>query len=977
MSNEPFSSGTRDAWADVEPSGSKIDRFTLRGVLGRGGWGVVYRASDPLTPGEIALKVIPARSAPLRDRVAREVLALGVVQDPGVVRMIGHGDAPEGLWIAMELVDGQPFPPGPWSRLAPTVLALLETVARVHSLGIVHRDLKPGNVLVRPDGRPVVLDFGLARGDLIGDTLTREGAVLGTPRYLAPEQIEGRRAGDRADVYALGVMLYEALTGRPPHPQEDLLGLRAARAFQSPTPLERLVPDVPAPVAGLIRRMLARSPEDRPTASDLVRTLTGRALPSALDLPRLDGLTLVETLVGRLRQGDSVDVWGPRESGRSRLLDDIACALPMSWRTSPEDRPFASLLNAIGPLPDAAPDVVQQSVRERLASLSGPLLVDDWHLVDPWTRALLLELALPFGQLRVRDAPDAVALSPLSEDALALLFEGPERVLHLPTDAASMLIRHTGGWPGRVANLLQRWVRQGRILRVGSNFIVERDILDTLIEETVEPPPPERFERDLSPEQEDVLTAARIAWPQADEALLSQILGRPQWEVALQVDLLVGRGAIAREGERLNARSEPTGRWTAERKRAAQGIVVERMSPGTPGRLAHCLASGVVGALVEEIWASASRLINRGQTRRAIALLWRLRELDPRDDKVALLLLRLLLEQRTANGLTQARFAVSAAHVQALLLVEATRMARSDTAAQVEALLAPVIWEDPELAMLSFAARFEASRALPLEEQQELVDRLSAEPVVRSSRERHARWENWLGILRFRQGDYRESAAVHEAAAPHRGSEAERLTSLINAVRAWIEADDLDRAARLAEEVREAAERARLANLEAQASLMLRAVANRHFETRPDPELPEAIARLGDAMLSAQAFMIEGYIARRGGLEVGAALAERARLSFEHAGMGMGVLHARALAWSWAPNPVADELVQGLLASPDPRLTLDGLGLVATAGSVLRLPAVRWEALIHAQAGVESPYPYGAFSRRQALLAIQPLLELS
>lgn len=975
MPTDNTMTNTQDGWRDTEVNGRQIDRFILREVLGRGGWGVVYRATDPLTTEPVALKVIAVPSRAVRERVAREIAALSIVNDPGIVRLIGHGASAEGIWIAMELVLGDPFPPGAWEQLAPTTLAFAETVARMHRLGIIHRDLKPGNVLVRPDGRPVVLDFGLATGATIGGPLTQEGTVLGTPRYQAPEQLEGRRVDDRADVYAMGVMLYEALSGRLPHAAEDIYSLRSARMLQSPTPIEQIVPAIPTPVAALIRRMLARVPEDRPSAADVALALSGRPLPSDLQLARIDGDALPTHILARLRRGESVDVWGPRRSGRTRLLADVAAQVPAVYAT-PAERPYASLWGVIGPIEEGSFAEVQEVVRQRLSALTGPLLVDDWEMQDAWTQALLSAVTLPSGQLRVREAPDALRLTPVDASTLAGLFAGPERILHLPSDAAAALLQRTDGWPGRVVDQLQRWLRQARVHQEDGRFVIERDVIDALSGEAIEPPLPERLARTLQVEQEDVLVAARIAWPHATAPLLAAMLGRPQWEVEAQLDDLGRQGCLTGGPAGWIARAEPIGRWAEDRVRRAHQIAATHLPIGAAGRLGHLLAAGDPGPLVVELRAQVDGLIQQGQVRRAIPLLWSLRSLVPDQTDVVARLVALLLEQRTAEGIEQAGFVVNEGWPTLRLLVDATRLARQTQADAVDQLLdAAPAWNDPELALLAHSARFEAARLRPDAAQEALLARLEQEDAVQRSVGGRARWQNWLGILRFRQRRFAEAAQIHAQAAPHRATELERLTSLTNAARAWIAAERFEPAAYHAEEVRRIAARLRLPNVEAQAEWLLRTIANRREETIPDPELPAIIERLGDLTLTAQAYLTESYIAWRGQHPVGRSLAARAERAFVAVGMPHAALQARVIAWTYERSADPGALVAELRTVPDPGVQLDGLGVLASGGARLRIPPDQLHALILAQPTPGSPYPYGALTTTEALRRIHLVLE--
>ena len=279
------------------------ERYHLGELLGRGGHGEVWEAEDRLAGERVAVKLLDGELGPQAARVRREIAALRLLRLPGVVRL--HDEGLEGglAFLVMERVSGQPFPgvtaPRPWAEIAGVTAALLETLARVHAAGVVHRDLKPANVLVSAQGQVTLLDFGISLfGSRLEDPLEGEGEVPGTPHYLAPEQIRGDPVTPRADLYAVGVMLYAALSGRFPHAADSWMALMRAQLTQPVTPLAEAAPCVPASVAALVERLLAREPEERPeSALEALRALRGEPeiRPGALALLELaGGAALVE-----------------------------------------------------------------------------------------------------------------------------------------------------------------------------------------------------------------------------------------------------------------------------------------------------------------------------------------------------------------------------------------------------------------------------------------------------------------------------------------------------------------------------------------------------------------------------------------------------------------------------------------------------------------------------------------------------------
>lgn len=255
---------------DPLPAPAVVGGFRLDSLLGRGAAGEVHLATDLATGVRVALKLLPLDSAEVARRFAAEAGAAQRLQHPDIVKVFGAGaDATLG-WIAMEPLAGcdlvrytRP------ARLLPeaVAVAVAERVAAAlgyaHGLGIVHRDVKPGNVMVDwAAGRVVLTDFGVAR---IADAeRTRTGLVLGTPAYMAPEQLSGADAGAAGDVYALGVMLFELLAGCRPH-EETSLGELLRQVAQAPAPdLAALRPGVPRALADLVAQALAKRPGERP-----------------------------------------------------------------------------------------------------------------------------------------------------------------------------------------------------------------------------------------------------------------------------------------------------------------------------------------------------------------------------------------------------------------------------------------------------------------------------------------------------------------------------------------------------------------------------------------------------------------------------------------------------------------------------------------------------------------------------------------
>ncbi len=268
-------------------------RFEVLALLGQGGMGSVYRARQLSVGREVALKLVRADAvgdARIAKRFAREMEATTRVAHPNTVRLFDVGTTDDGEpFLAMELVPGEPLSAVlerqgrlPAGRVAWIGLQVARSLEAAHARGVVHRDLKPANLMIGDlPGQPdhvTVLDFGLARFleggvDGQGTVLTRSGAVLGTARYMAPEQAQGHAVDHRADLYALGVILYEAATGRPPFTAGTPMALMYMQAHEAPAPPRTLAPDLPRWLEALILRLLSKDPAARPQRADEVATL--------------------------------------------------------------------------------------------------------------------------------------------------------------------------------------------------------------------------------------------------------------------------------------------------------------------------------------------------------------------------------------------------------------------------------------------------------------------------------------------------------------------------------------------------------------------------------------------------------------------------------------------------------------------------------------------------------------------------------
>src|SRR3954452_10205143 len=251
--------------------GSTFAEHIIRGVAGRGGMGVVYRAMHLALKREVALKVIGpeySEQFEFRERLQRECETAASIQHPSVVPIYHAGEEDGRLYVTMRYVEGSDLHRlVPRGRLEPGYAATLiaqvaEGLDAAHRRGIVHRDVKPANVLIATDGSALLTDFGLTK-HASDRTLTKDGTFVGTLDYAAPEQFRGDPVDARTDVYALGGVLYHALTGRVPYPRESDAAKMYAHLEMPPPSVTVLVEEVPEALAHVVQRAMATDPADR------------------------------------------------------------------------------------------------------------------------------------------------------------------------------------------------------------------------------------------------------------------------------------------------------------------------------------------------------------------------------------------------------------------------------------------------------------------------------------------------------------------------------------------------------------------------------------------------------------------------------------------------------------------------------------------------------------------------------------------
>jgi len=246
-------------------------RYTILETLGRGGVAIVYRARHQTLNRDVALKVLdPMSGGPMAARFDREARNAARLSHPGCVRVFDYGSAVDGSrFIAMDLLEGRTLREemdvcGPFSigRASWVAIELLRALSHAHENGVLHRDVKPENVMFSARNDVVLIDFGLSR---IEDdaSVTAVGTCVGSPSYLSPERLLGQDYDERADIYAVGVVLYELIAGRRPVLGDSALEIAVRQIDEEPEPIVWLRPEVSLELGAVIHRALAKDPSDR------------------------------------------------------------------------------------------------------------------------------------------------------------------------------------------------------------------------------------------------------------------------------------------------------------------------------------------------------------------------------------------------------------------------------------------------------------------------------------------------------------------------------------------------------------------------------------------------------------------------------------------------------------------------------------------------------------------------------------------
>lgn len=318
------------------------DRYRLVEWVGEGSMGVVYRAHDETLDRQVAIKFLPpghVSGSEAGSRFLREARAVARLSHPNVMLLYNVDQEAGWFYLVLEYIPGQDLQAILAQKKGPLALdqalavlrGSLSALGYAHSQGIIHRDIKPENIMLTPDGRIKVTDFGLAQ--VQGDVrLTQAGALLGTVLYLAPELIAGQPASPASDLYAIGGVLYEMLTGRPPFPGDQPTAVLVQTLNDPVTLPTRLNPAIPAAVEKIVLKLLDKEPANRfQSAEEVLAALPETVEPAVPARPVPTTTTLVERIV----RSSSTAIFAPNRRTKGPICCCPTCSRPPRWRIRP------------------------------------------------------------------------------------------------------------------------------------------------------------------------------------------------------------------------------------------------------------------------------------------------------------------------------------------------------------------------------------------------------------------------------------------------------------------------------------------------------------------------------------------------------------------------------------------------------------------------------------------------------------------
>ena len=384
----------------------KLGRYEILSELGQGAMGVVYKAVDPLIDRIVAIKTIKfdasdEESVNFEERFYREAKSAGRLNHPNIVTIYDVGKSDDAAYIAMEYLEGEQLKdildvhtPMSIERIADIAAQIAEGLAYAHKNGIVHRDIKPANVMLLQGDRIKITDFGIAHMSTSSGTLA--GTVLGSPRYMAPEQVVGKPVDGRSDLFALGVLLYEMLTGESPFEGDNINTTMYRIVNESPVPPKTIAPRIPEAFDYIVAKALAKHPDARyQNAADMAHDLRhyqNLTIPAAAITPLYHPITVERRHFGGDRRarnrtpvGEATVIMAPQGEPVDSVVDEAPAAPPapslQTVRKANQKRILATALllllgfGLILLIPKNTPSPLQGAGQAPLATQPAPVTI--------------------------------------------------------------------------------------------------------------------------------------------------------------------------------------------------------------------------------------------------------------------------------------------------------------------------------------------------------------------------------------------------------------------------------------------------------------------------------------------------------------------------------------------------------------------------------------------------------------------------